>query len=1201
MNLTRLTEISKDLVRILHEDLEAKIQPEDHEQIERVWSALKDRGRTAEPIEAWQSLYLEQVAVAWVITTLFVRYLEDNQLIPQHWIAGAGRHMTEALESRDGYFERHPAHSDADYLLHVFNTLGAYDAGAVFRQERNPLHRVKISGDAANTLLTTLQRVDDDNVPELDFRNPTDPYNTRFLGDLYQDVSPEVQKLYALCQTPDFIEQFILDHTLTAAIDDFGADTVTLIDPTCGSGHFVIAAFERLMDRRRHDHPTESMRESLTHVLARVAGVDINPFAAVITRFRLLIAVLGRVNSQPGTSFTLSGIPAYDLQVATGDSLLLGQQDAQSELDLEAPDFALPVDLEHALDESALAETILSRKYHAVVGNPPYITVKDKAQRDTYRALYHRSCKGKYALTCPFYERFHQLAVSGEKSGHIGQITSNSFMKREFGTVLIENIIPETDITHVIDTSGAYIPGHGTPTVILFSRNQAPVLPQVSATLSIRGEPTTPEDPAESKVWSSIKNNYKKQAFENAYISVEKIEREMLHKHPWTLKGGGALGLMEVFTQDTLGKVGNIARSIGPASFTGHDEAFIIQPYSYFRHGFPDTWTKPFILGESVRDYATNTTFEAFVGQTNEGEAVDLAAHPLPYQRLWQQRESILSTVSFGGKSRKENGEIPWTWYRWIPDRYLTPLSITFAFVATHNHFVLDRGGKVFNRTAPVIKLAPDATVEDHLKLLGPLNSSTFAFWGRMTFFARGHYTELWEDFLEHDSTKLRQFPLPETSPVEIARRLDALAQELSTYEPSAVAEREVPTKEALQEALVQWERIRGQMIALQEELDFACYEAYGLVANAPLAVDLDALLSIQLGERPFEISMAREVEAGELKTEWFRRHRSTPTTEIPDTYPSWYQELVQKRLQLMEDNKFVRLIEAPEYKRRWASDPWEKKVEQALESWLRNHLETPNYFPWIDRENCTQPPAMVSLRELIRKAAHDDDFMTVGALYTQDSGFDYEALVRTLIVSDSVPALPVDRFTKSGLKKFKVWEDTWEKQRQEDALDARGALPSSDPDFLTDDLVEEKKKALKLKKPPSYAKADFISKSNAYEHRGKLDVPKERYTLHVACELEGDGGVVVTWAGFDHRQRTEAIIQRIERVQNSGTPDMEQLLRLLAALKDLLPWLKQWHNAFDPNFGSSFYDAVQDFYQGQLVQWGVSEVDVETQRIGSA
>ena len=62
-------------------------------------------------------------------------------------------------------------------------------------------------------------------------------------------------------------------------------------------------------------------------------------------------------------------------------------------------------------------------------------------------------------------------------------------------------------------------------------------------------------------------------------------------------------------------------------------------------------------------------------------------------------------------------------------DRFETPLSITFAFVATHNHFVLDRGGKVFNRSAPVIKLPAGATEDDHLALIGLLNSSTACFW----------------------------------------------------------------------------------------------------------------------------------------------------------------------------------------------------------------------------------------------------------------------------------------------------------------------------------------------------------------------------------------------------------------------------------------------------------------------------------------
>ena len=64
-----------------------------------------------------------------------------------------------------------------------------------------------------------------------------------------------------------------------------------------------------------------------------------------------------------------------------------------------------------------------------------------------------------------------------------------------------------------------------------------------------------------------------------------------------------------------------------------------------------------------------------------------------------------------------------------VKDKLRTPLSIAFAEIASHNHFVLDRGGKVFKQSAPVIKLPANATEEDHLVLLGLLNSSTACFW----------------------------------------------------------------------------------------------------------------------------------------------------------------------------------------------------------------------------------------------------------------------------------------------------------------------------------------------------------------------------------------------------------------------------------------------------------------------------------------
>ena len=45
---------------------------------------------------------------------------------------------------------------------------------------------------------------------------------------------------FALLQTPDFVEEFILDRTLDPAIHTFGLKVVRMIDPTCGSGSLLL-------------------------------------------------------------------------------------------------------------------------------------------------------------------------------------------------------------------------------------------------------------------------------------------------------------------------------------------------------------------------------------------------------------------------------------------------------------------------------------------------------------------------------------------------------------------------------------------------------------------------------------------------------------------------------------------------------------------------------------------------------------------------------------------------------------------------------------------------------------------------------------------------------------------------------------------------------------------------------------------------
>lgn len=97
-----------------------------------------------------------------------------------------------------------------------------------------------------------------------------------------------------------------------------------MIDPTCGSGHFLLGAFRRLFAHWRRELPAERPELLALKALRQVAGVDLNPYAAAIARFRLTLAFL-----EPGGYGSLEEAPELEMDVCVGDSLLfgLGQQD----------------------------------------------------------------------------------------------------------------------------------------------------------------------------------------------------------------------------------------------------------------------------------------------------------------------------------------------------------------------------------------------------------------------------------------------------------------------------------------------------------------------------------------------------------------------------------------------------------------------------------------------------------------------------------------------------------------------------------------------------------------------------------------------------------------------------------------------------------------------------------------------------------
>jgi hypothetical protein len=1162
-----LADLTK-LLKCLEDDLRQRIEdlPELKSSLQAEWQTARDANRCAETFETWADQVITQAGVHWLLSCVFLRFIEDNQLVDRPWLGGTPESGRLALvrDRHDAYFQAHPLQNDRDYLLAAFREAGTLPGLHTFFDEaHNPAFRLGISGDAAMALRQFWQQVDP-NTGTLthDFTDPA--WNTRFLGDLYQDLSEATRKRYALLQTPEFVEEFILDRTLTPAIREFGFREVRLIDPTCGSGHFLLGGFHRLLAEWQRNEPGRNPVDIAQKALDAVAGVDLNPFAVAISRFRLFVAALQASGVQ-----RLANAHDFKVSVAIGDSLLHGTRFGltQSQDLFDAADSHADTGLAHAYASEDLAEVqhILGRQYHAVVGNPPYIVVKDAALNAAYRKKY-ASCHRQYSLGAPFTERFFELAVTaaeGRSAGYVGLITANSFMKREFGSKLIEQVLPRLDLTHVVDTSGAYIPGHGTPTVILFGRHRPPVDEGVRTVMGIKGEPSTPDDPAQGLVWSAIVGQIDQAGSESDFVSVADTLRATFAKHPWSIGGGGAADLKDSLEELSSKRLGDLAESMGFFQDT-HADDFFVQPIAFFERMGCGEYTRPCVRGDGTRDWSL--AIEESILFPYDDEIIQWGAIPADssLRWMWPCRTTLWARSVFGGKTYREAGRPWWDYHQFPKDRARAEHLLAFSEIATHNHFVFDQQGKVFNRTAPVIKLPAGSSEDEHLGLLGLLNSSVACFWLKQVCFPKGgdHVGNegarvrktLWDERYAFNATNVAEFPLCVGRPLDIATHLDTQSRELAALQPAAVlAAGPLPTRTSLDAARDQAAQLRRLMIACQEELDWRCYQLYGLLPAGVGAdeVEFHAPVEVALGQRAFEIVLARRVAAGKEQTTWFERHGSVPVTEIPAHWPEAYRRVVARRIELIESDKSIGLIERPEFKRRWNSPRWEDQEHAALRDWLLARLEAPTLWP----ASADQPPQLTSTSRLAEAASRDAEFMQIAALYAGHSDFDLSQLVAEMVAAESVPALPVQRYTDTGLRKRAQWQGTWALQRREDAGEDVGKIPV----------------------PPKYQSKDFL-KADLWRLRGGLDVPKERWVSYPGCERGADGSLAIAWAGWNHLQQATALAGYYIDMKDSEGWEPTRLQPLLASLLELVPWLEQWHNELDPVFGERMGDYYRSF-----------------------
>ena len=177
---------------------------------------------------------------------------------------------------------------------------------------------------------------------------------------------------------------------------------------------------------------------------------------------------------------------------------------------------------------------------------------------------------------------------------------------------------------------------------------------------------------------------------------------------------------------------------------------------------------------------------------------------------------------------------------------------------------------------------------------------------------------------------------------------------------------------------------------------------------------------------------------AGDAESTWFERHGSTPITELPDHWPEPYRRVVERRIELIESDRSIRLLEKP-----GAQAPLELGFVGG----------SPGGGP---REVAPRPAGGGGL--LVRPGAHDH--RAAGGPLHAETRPSWRPLGCTPVESTwtlpiSSPGLSRTRRSPSqsatastppGLRRRREWEKVWELQRREDDIDARTELPEDDP-----------------------------------------------------------------------------------------------------------------------------------------------------------